>query len=1108
MFSRWDRCAIWRAPTRPDGPCAPPRIARRSPSATALKVSGAVGLVVSLTLGAGTAQTPSADSPQRVMSVHNRLLLNRLAVSGFRTLQVLLMVRGNRFGDASAAVERLGGRIRQSDVAIGYLRAELPLERLMELVEDPSIEAYQVSSLSRASWYRDGPPQANAELFRRIEFTPMVPAAAATERSSLPPLSPEVAAQAGYTADDDVGVREWLSEHPTFDGRAVTIAFLESAQPEFSHPTLQHAKALDGADIPKIVGILNAIAPDDPDDTRVDLATEVHASSTWRSIAGRTYVLPRRGLYRFGLFTLVAGTNLVQQFGVLQDQDNAEIRVDTDGDGDFREERPVIDVNEQFDVRTLGLTHPRQIDLAFVISKGRGPNQVHIYTAQAGHTAMTTSVAAGGRTPDGLASGVAPGARALLVRNSSHEYTLHNVFEGYLDAIKRPDVDILNDSAGISMVPDTEREFSGIFFRRLIAQYRKPIVHGAGNTQQFLNNVSALSDVFAVGGSISNVTLAALYGSGPIAGPMVHPVSAAGPALDGALKPDFIAPVHRIAADVWFHDSDTPLPRRAPTSRLPSGYRISCCTSASSPYAAGVLALLISAAKQQGVPYSVETLGRALRVSARFLPTAQAHQQGNGLLNLQAAWRELQRRVEAPTITMTAANVHALARYAASGRSGVGLFEREGWHAKSSGRRDLGLTRESGPPDPVTYRVSWTGNDGSFSTASSIRLPFGKQVFLPLTVSLRTPGVHSAIVNLHDSRTNAVVFRAAATIVASERFDPPDRTVRFAGALTTMRTEAHFVSVPEHAAALSVELEVLRGSVTATLLPNHGLHRPYYEHLFPTAGRTFAPGKYRVVVAQPPPGTWSLSMSNDSAWRGGPEASGTSEEAAYSVTFQILRASITSRPMAGSQIAVDAINQGAELRDPVFETSIGTLTSHRGALSTNGLPAQIEIEVPPGAATLSLHLRRADPGGPALELYLYDCTSGECFSYDFTVPAAAEQTMVVRQPAGGRWVAAVNAAPFPVEPGSFVLDEVITGPPRRHRPASSVRRAFATQWTETLDVRHTETDAASGSRVLSCELIDAAIERDGKIHAWENRAGLPNLAERSIAIGTALTRQH
>ena len=95
---------------------------------------------------------------------------------------------------------------------------------------------------------------------------------------------------------------------------------------------------------------------------------------------------------------------------------------------------------------------------------------------------------------------------------------------------------------------------------------------------------------------------------------------------------------------------------------------------------------------------------------------------------------------------------------------------------------------------------------------------------------------------------------------------------------------------------------------------------------------------------------------------------------------------------------------------------------------------------------MSLRLR-SEPAATNTELYLYDCTTGECFSYNIGFPAAAAHTLTVRKPNAGRWVAAVNAAPFPTAAGGFVLDEVITVGEAVHRP-SMVARAPGSRWRQ------------------------------------------------------------
>ena len=129
--------------------------------------------------------------------------------------------------------------------------------------------------------------------------------------------------------------------------------------------------------------------------------------------------------------------------------------------------------------------------------------------------------------------------------------------------------------------------------------------------------------------------------------------------------------------------------------------------------AAGAVALLISAAKQSGVPYDAERLAWALKTSARYLPDIGAHEQGNGLINVPAAWEALKRAPPPVAISSSAQINVAVGPYLKTPDHGPGIYEREGWRPGQSGQRTITFTRTSGRAEPVNYIVRWTGNDGT-----------------------------------------------------------------------------------------------------------------------------------------------------------------------------------------------------------------------------------------------------------------------------------------------------------------------------------------------------------------------------------------------------------
>lgn len=1074
------------------------------------------------------------STQERRMSFHNRLLLNRAVLAGLQSVEVLLLARGRpeglryegrseglryegwpeglRYRDlrqVGAAVDTLGGRVVRSEPDIGYLRVEIAPARLLQLVDSSEIEAYQISSLSLGTWYRDGPPMANATLQRSFEVSPIAPDTPSGDFGHLPALTHEASRAPGFTADSDIGVGEWMRTHPTFDGRGVTIALVESGLPSFTGPVLRTAKTLDGRDVPKIAGILNTIDPASPDETRVRLDTPIDAAKSWARVGNRTYILPGPGRFRAGALEVPGGGNVIQRFAVLEEESTGTVWIDTDGDASFENEEPLADVNERFQPRFLTLTYPQRMDVSFVMGRGREPHVVHIYLGKSAHQTMTASVAAGNVTPDSLASGVAPGARLLFVRISSPNLGgVGRLVEGFIEVARRPDVDVISASTPIAMIPDTAADFVGLLFSRLHEVYGRPILNGAGNYGLTLGQVHANGGVLSVGGLLSPGSFAALYGGREITDMSVHVMSGAGPGIDGSIEPDFLAPVERLSATLPWKTEIEAVPANAPTRRLPPGYAISCCTSSSSPYAAGVVALLVSAAKQSGVRYTSRTLRRALTVTARPVPGFQSFHQGNGALDILAAWQALRNPFEPPDIVSSATVVHPLAQYAARGHEGSGILEFQGWKPGMKGSREIRFTRTSGPDRPLTFRLAWSADDGTFTTPGSLTLPLNETVPLRVEIDAKTAGAHSGLLTLHDDETGAVAFRTQATIVVSEPLrDASHAGLELAGTSGAMLARAHYLDIPAGTAALSLELRVLRGAATPSVFQSHGLPSSYYMHVHPMETIFLGPGTYRIRMPHPEPGTWTVRLKNWSAGLSSRQlrimgSTGSLEDLDYRLNARLLAASLRARGTDGGSVEVELENRGSTVIEPVLEAWPGSLRSHRQQFRSDGLANLIEIDVPADAATLSLQLRAE---GSGTELFLYDCTTGQCFSYDIAFPAAESQALTVRRPAAGRWIAAVNAAPFPAAKGSFALDEVITtGAPVRQ--ASGGERATGARWREILTTLPQSPPAAGRTAVVFFELIDQAAEREEKEHPWSRATHFVQLRDRPVAIATAIYR--
>lgn len=1009
------------------------------------------------------------------MSYSNRQLLNRAVATGEQRIEVMLLVRDGSIESVRQAVSEAGGVLRKEITAIGYLRVELETAKLMEIATRVDVERYQIATGANMLWEQEGRNEATAAMYRGYEPNPPRSESnvskVAKEQwqalAGLPTLTPAQSRAAGFTAENDTGVTAWRAKHPKWDGRGVTVAVLESAQPEFLHPTLRSALDLKGQPVPKIAGILNTNDPRSGDNTRVAMTTKLEAASTWQRIEGRTYILPTPGSYRFGIFSVPVGGNLVQRFGVLWNTASGDIWVDGDGDASFANQPPMRKVDERFDVRQLNFTQPMNYTMDFVVGAAEQADALHIYMSRGGHQAMTASVAAGSLTDDGLASGVAPNARVMFVRNQEFGAQAYDFIEGYAQIAARPDVDVLSDSRGVEPMPNMTQEFYSMAFQRIAAAWGKPVFHSGGNNLPGLGLVSSMDGVFAVGGSIGPQTYAALYGGAELPRDLKHPLMSEGPGGDGALKPDFIAPMHRISAEKCASDEKIFLPKNKPTAQLPPCYSISCCTSASGPYATGMAALLISAARQNNLKVSRESLGRALSAGAKYLRDAPAYTQGAGLLDINAAWKELQRGVDVPDIRVSAPVAQPLTRYAQGGAQGPGLFEFSGWQPGQSGERVMRFTRGSGVKGARSYRLSWTGNDGTFTAARSLNLPLNETTSLPVGIKVDSFGPHSAILNLHDSRDDAIVHRVMLTVVAPRPVPvTPGSQLQLDGQVPLMQSDDHYISVPAGVAALKVEIEVRKGVLSArmrTINPSSNT-----DDLRPLQYVQLQPGKYTWVVAAPVAGTWDLGLTNDSGWREKDVSRVSTDEAQYSLAFTALTGSIEGA-VNGGQLSIQARRDASRIESPAVDVYSATRDRHTGRLAANGLPTLIPVDVPEDAGVLRLRAT-ADSGGSEIEMFLYDCTTGQCFWHSYAGLAAAEQLITVRKPKAGQWKVAVNAAPAAAGAGGFVLEQIV-GDKATRAQLSADEHAWRTSIASAVSVAKNDYE-----RVLYLELVDEALQ--------------------------------
>ena len=173
-----------------------------------------------------------------------------------------------------------------------------------------------------------------------------------------------------------------------------------------------------------------------------------------------------------------------------------------------------------------------------------------------------------------------------------------------------------------------------VLYNRLIEDNNTQMFFSAGNSGAGTNTIgdpAVATKAMAVGAYITKETWQRNYGSDANFVDNIHPFSSRGPAEDGALKPQIVAPGAAISSvPTW--QVGQPV---AGTYTLPPGYGMFNGTSMAAPQAAGAAALLLSAAKATGVSHTAAQLRMAFNSTSRFIPGYNASDQGNGLIDVE-----------------------------------------------------------------------------------------------------------------------------------------------------------------------------------------------------------------------------------------------------------------------------------------------------------------------------------------------------------------------------------------------------------------------------------------------------------------------------------------
>lgn len=1056
------------------------------------------------------------------LSDNNAQALVSLQVKGHEAVAVSVITESGKSGRAVAAARQLGGRVEYHFEPADFVSVVLPRGVVQEFLARPFIQAAGIDDIERD--YRFQMPEA-----------PSVPGDV--------PSPPELSAyplEKPHDIKPDIDAGRFLRDNPTFDGRGVVIAQVEGFS-DMLVPEMQTALDLKGRPVPKFLDVINN--PESyptlkgPAERRDWQWVRLGAPQTPRAgkLHGRdqSYVAPTpTGRYRLGWIdvptyvltplnlpgraeaearkvdhislTLEREKGNTETFAVVWSDDRRAAWLDTDRDGDFSDERPVREYRTSFDIGVLGEDDPgtaRRESRGYTIQKDGDYLSVNLHSHM--HATMVAGVAAASKGSEGLIEGVARGAQVIAISHgSSYSGFAWALIQAFSD--ERSDIVLVEGQyplCGGEYIKDG-RSVLALLTSRLSQRYRKPSFWTASNeaSMSSIMDPSIAPETISVGAFDSAEALGYYHGMKMPWRDLLHFIGSEGPAGNGALKPDLLSPMLMVAPRDRFQASDV-FSGVLGLYRLPPGYAVSAGTSAATPIATGAAALLVSAAKQQGLPYDALSVKRALLASARYMPRMGAYQQGAGVIQVGAAWRQLQAQtaagkplsieVVAPVRT---ANSHLLE----TPHQGVGIFEREGWRAGEKAVRRVKLTRRNGPSGSMRFAVRWRGNlDGTFSAPAEVDLPLGQPMWMDVAIAPAKEGVYSAVVELiHDSQPDPAV-RVPVTVVVPYELNAANGYAQdLQVEMRTLGREAIFVRVPEGVDALRIQMAHNRRWALGLM------HDPAGRQQGRTMTVSTVTGKVVETIPTPEAGVWGLffwDVTGKWEYFKGHMAHANDRDVPPPVklrlhisaaTVSVSETSATSGEEGDVVHTLNVHNRLASLEQARLVGKPAHVRQVQGQL-TRGERQEFDIQMPEGADLLVAEVRAA--GGERLnaDLYVFDCTSGKCSLVQESRSYRAEERVYVHRPRSGRWKVILDAgfareARMQYEYRDFYTTNDAGDVSSTDRP---VQRAVGAQWEARIKPWIFGTPASERQLALALYVEDAGRTRTTRPETYAENFG-------------------
>lgn len=961
-----------------------------------------------------------AQEKKDKLGSHDRELLAKAERKGDQRVTVMIATPQGQAKAAAAAVRAAGGLTATVSDRYGYVSASVPTDKVDAIAKASSVLAVDLNEsipLPKPEAEDEGTAAAAAQ-----------PAPGAGTPDDNP-----------YMPTRDIGSVAFKKANPAWDGRGITIGVIDSGV-DLDHPALQKTSTGER----KIVDWVTGTHP------------LLEGDGSWRAM--RTSVSGPTFTYQEVVHTAPAGTYKVNRilesissadeaagdfnrdgdttdwWGILYSEATNDIWVDADQDRAFEASEKMRPYKERFDIGRFGTDDPateiaesmpfvveyrEDVDLTPAGLAGQKADFVSIGVVEAAHGTHVAGIAAGNDLFGGEMDGQAPGAKVVSSRACSWGggCTAVALTDGMVDLVENRGVDVVNMSiGGLPALNDGNNARARLYDALIDGGVQ--LVISAGNSGPGINTIgdpSVASKVISVGSSITKETWLSNYGSEVSTPLTLHNYSSRGPREDGGFKPNVMAPGSAISTIPTWQPGGPVAEAGYP---LPPGYAMFNGTSMASPQTAGGVALLLSAAKATGVDVTPRQIRDSLYTSADFVTGVEAIAQGAGQVDVPGAWTLLKNRPRANDITVDAPVCTPISDFLATPDRGTGLYNRcdaaGGGQVKGEEKTYVvKATRTSGGGGRIAHALRLVGNDGTFSLPVSSRpMPKGGTVDIPVKALTSTPGAHSAILEIDDPATPVVDQRVLLTVVLAEDLVAPSFSQTQSGSVERNLTKKFFVTVPQGAKALQVNLSGVGGTNHVRWIAVNPYGVPvestsslacYTNFSAPSCDSTSR------AYANPLPGVWELEV----------EARRTSPSLVNPYTIKAAAQGVTVDPASQTLPSVQA-NQATPVSWTVTNAfgdvslsakggSLGSALSERKTIANHELK-EFLVEVPEGAERFTATIGRTSDLGADLDLFVRNAAGtivGQAADGD------SEESVTIANPAAGTYKVQVDGYSVP-----------------------------------------------------------------------------------------------